>query len=58
MLRLRLTDLATFRTALPYWHNGIHSVPGLTAGAYEYQVIGRNSLGEGDPSDPVTVNVA
>ena len=34
-----------------------YDATGLTAGAYQYEVVGRNSLGSSDPSDPVTVNV-
>jgi len=34
-----------------------YDATGLTAGAYQYQVVGRNSLGDSDPSDPVTINV-
>lgn len=35
-----------------------YDATGLSAGAYQYQVIGRNSLGDSPPSDPVTVTVA
>ena len=34
-----------------------YDATGLTPGAYQYQIIGRNSLGDSPPSDPVTVNV-
>ena len=34
-----------------------YDATGLTAGAYQYQVIGRNSLGVGPVSDPASVTV-
>ena len=34
---------------------GCYEDAGLTPGSYEYQVVGRNSGGDGEPSDPVTV---
>lgn len=35
-----------------------YDATGLAAGAYQYQIVGRNSLGDGPASAPVTINVA
>ncbi|HMJ05822.1 MAG TPA: fibronectin type III domain-containing protein [Chthoniobacterales bacterium] len=35
-----------------------YDATGLTAGSYQYQVVGRNSLGDSPASDPATITVA
>jgi len=34
-----------------------YDATGLTAGSYQYQVVGRNSLGDSPASDPATISV-